>query len=241
MKTNTFMTGNWEDLIISTFEVNSEILEKYLPNGIELDLYQGKALISMVAFTFSKVKFFGVKVPFHQQFGEINFRFYVKSIVDGTKGVVFIKEYAPKPIIALVANGVYNEPFFYKNIGRQKEILENVISMQYNFPNGKVKAIAKNETKELEENSLEHFIVDRYIAFVKSRNTKTYQYQINHKPWEIYKSSSIEIDKNSLLLLPSEFKNGKLIASYFVDGSKISVEKGILKESLIGDFKSVIV
>ena len=116
MKTNRFMTGNWEDLIISTFEVEQEILEKYLPNGTELDLYQGRALISMVAFTFSKVKFFGVKVPFHQQFGEINYRFYVKSIINGTKGVVFIKEYAPKPIIAVIANGIYNEPFFYKNL-----------------------------------------------------------------------------------------------------------------------------
>ena len=236
MKTNTFMTGNWEDLIISTFEVESEILQKYLPNGTELDLYQGKSLISMVAFTFSKVKFFGVKVPFHQQFGEIDYRFYVKSIVDGTKGVVFIKEYAPKPLIATIANGVYNEPFFYKNIKREKKIIGEELSMEYCFPNGKVKAIAQKETRELGKNTLEHFIVDRYIAFVKSRNTKTYQYQINHKPWRIHKSSTIEIDKNSLTLLPSEFKNGKLIASYFVDGSKISVEKGILQEEINNNF-----
>jgi len=186
----------------------------------------------MVAFTFSKVKFFGVKVPFHQQFGEINFRFYVKSIIEGTKGVVFIKEYAPKPIMAMIANGVYNEPFFYKNIGREKEITDEELSMKYSFPNGKFTATAQKETRELQENTLEHFIVDRYIAFVKSRSTKTYQYQINHKPWKLYTSSNIEIDKNSLSLLPSEFKNGKLIASYFVDGSEISVEKGILQQEI---------
>ncbi|MCF6279592.1 MAG: DUF2071 domain-containing protein [Flavobacteriaceae bacterium] len=236
MKTKTFMTGNWEDLIISTFEVDSKILEKYLPNGTELDLYQGKALISMVAFTFSKVKFFGVKVPFHQLFGEINYRFYVKSIIEGTRGVVFIKEYAPKPIIAVIANGVYNEPFFYKNIGREKETIGEKLSMQYSFPNGKVTVVSQKETRGLKENTLEHFIVDRYTAFVKSRNTKTYQYQINHKPWRLYKSSNIKIDKNSLSLLPSEFKNGKLIASYFVDGSEISVEKGILQQEKNNNF-----
>ena len=69
-----------------------------------------------MAFTFSKVRFFGIKIPFHQKFGQINFRFYVKSKIDGTKGVVFIKEFAPKPLIALIANLFYNEPYQYKKI-----------------------------------------------------------------------------------------------------------------------------
>jgi len=236
MKTNTFMIGNWEDLIISTFEVEKEILEKYLPNDTELDLYNGKALVSMVAFTFSRVKFFGIKVPFHQLFGEINFRMYVQSKTDATKGVVFIKEYAPKPLIAMIANGIYNEPFFYKNVKREKEISNNEVVMEYIFSNGSVKAASSSEKIVLKENSLEHFIVDRYIAFVKSRSKKTYQYKIIHEPWRIYASSTIKIDKSSLTLLPSEFKNAKLISTYFVDGSKISVEKGTMQQEINNTF-----
>ena len=53
-RTNTFMTGKWEDLIISTFEVEQEILEKYLPNGTELDLYQSKALLVWLHLRFLK-------------------------------------------------------------------------------------------------------------------------------------------------------------------------------------------
>lgn len=37
--------------------------------------------------------------------------------------------------------------------------------------------------------------------------------------------------KNILTLLPSEFKNAKLISTYFVDGSPISVKKGILQHT----------
>jgi uncharacterized protein len=114
--TNIFMKGNWTDLIVTTFEVKQEILEAYLPKDTTIDLYNGKALLSMVSFTFSKVSFFGIKIPFHQSFGQINFRFYVKSKLDGTKGVVFIKEFAPKPIIASIANWFYNETYHYKNI-----------------------------------------------------------------------------------------------------------------------------
>ncbi len=229
--TNIFMTGNWEYLIISTFEVKKEMFEKYLPNGTELDLYNDKALLSMVAFTFSKVRFFGIKVPFHQQFGQINFRFYVKSKIHGTIGVVFIKEFAPKPLMAFVANTIYNEPFYYKYISSSKVILENKIAVEYSYKNIKVQASGEKFTKKLKENSLEHFVVDRYIVFVKNGKAKTYQYKINHKPWELYKTKAVNINKNILTLLPSEFKNAKLISTYFVDGSPISVKKGILQHT----------
>lgn len=227
-----FMTGKWEDLIILTFEVNQDLLEKYLPNGTELDLYDGKALISSVAFTFSEVNFFGIKIPFHQQFGQINFRFYVKSKINQTKGVVFIREFAPKPIIAFVANKVYNEPFFYRKIHRKKTVSEGEIVLNYTYENIKIKAKASIETKGLKENTLDHFVVDRYVAFVKKNKKETYQYKINHKPWELYNTKTIIIDKAILTMLPTAFNKAKLISSYFVNGSSISVEKGILQHSI---------
>ncbi len=226
---NIFMTGNWEDLIILTYEIDKEILKKQLPFETELQLFEGKALISMVAFTFSKVKFFGIKVPFHQQFGEINFRFYVKSKVTGERGVVFLKEYAPKPLIAFVASKIYNEPFFYKTIKRSKKLFNDTITMCYNFPRGKVEIVAKNEVNTLEEGSLEHFIVDRYIAFVKFRKMKTARYKINHKPWKLHKIISKKIDDIALSLLPKELQHAKYMTTYFVNGSSISIEKGVLQ------------
>ena len=208
-----------------------KILEKYLPNGTELDLYNGKTLMSMVVFTFSKIKFFGVKIPFHQQFGQINFRFYVKSKINKNRGVVFIKEFAPKPLIAFVANTIYNEPFYYKRISRNKTISKNELTIEYAYKNMRIQASGKKRTESFKENSLEHFIVDRYIAFVEKGEVKTYQYKITHKPWKLYKTRTINIDENILSLLPSEFKGIKLISAYFVDGSPISVKKGILQRT----------
>ncbi len=231
-KSKTFMTGNWEDLIISTFEVSKNSLENYLPNNTELDLYNGKALISMVAFSFTKVKFFGVKIPFHQQFGQINFRFYVKSKIDGTIGVVFIREFAPKPMMAFIANKIYNEPFFYRKIHRNKTVSEHKVVLNYRYKNIDIKATSSLETQGLKENTLDHFVVDRYIAFVKKNNTETYQYKINHKPWKLYKTETVSTDKAILTMLPIAFKNAKQISTYVVDGSSISVEKGILQQSM---------
>lgn len=224
-QSSIFMTGNWQDLIMSTFEVDKKILEPYLPNNTELDLFNGKALMSMVAFTFSKVKFFGYKVPFHQRFGQINFRFYVKSKIDKTKGVVFIKEFAPKPIIAFIANAFYNEPYFFKKIDLKKTTNYKDLAVKYSYKNLRIEVTSK--LQKLKKNAIEQFIVDRYIAFIKSYSNKTIQYKIDHKPWNVYKTESLNINKNILTLLPEKFKNAKYISSCFVDGSYVTVQKGI--------------
>lgn len=230
MRTKVFMTSGWEDLIISTYEVDKSILEKYLPNQTELDLYKGKALISLVAFTFSKVNFFGFKIPFHQQFGQINFRFYVKSKIDGKRGVVFIREFAPKPLMAFVANKFYNEPYYYKNIRRKKWESKNKISLEYSYKDISITANAEKSTLVLKENTPQHFIVDRYIAFVRSAGTKTYQYKIEHKPWKLYITNTINVNQKVISLLPNELQNLKLFSTYFVEGSDVKVEKGILQQ-----------
>lgn len=229
--TKTFMTGKWEHLILSTYQVDSKILEPYLPQNTEIDLHKGKALISIVAFTFSKVRFFGIKVPFHQNFGQINFRFYVKSKIDGRKGVVFIKEFAPKPLIALTANLFYNEPYYYKNVQFKINKGNNKINLTYKHKKINLTVHSTLETKSLKPNTLEYFVTERYVAFIKSHKRKTLQYKINHKPWKLYKSSNIDIDHNILKLLPPIFKHAKYISSCFVDGSFVTVEKGLLQSS----------
>lgn len=237
--TNIFMKGEWKDLIMTSFEINKDVLEPYLPKDTELDLYNNKALLSMVAFTFSKVKFFGFKVPFHQNFGQINFRFYVKSKIDGTKGVVFIKEFAPKLLITLVANLVYNEPYFNKNITYNKFIKDNSISLEYNYNGSKTKAEGCLTTIELQKNTLEHFVVDRYIAFIKNKKSETLKYKIVHKPWRLYNLEISYFDSKLLNLLPKTFKNLKHISTCFVEGSSVEVEKVFSQQLKYGFANSI--
>jgi len=237
MKNKIFMKGNWENLIVKSFSCNPKILENYLPNNVELDLYNGKAIFSMVAFTFSKVHFFGIKIPFHQLFGEINFRFYAKSKIDGKKGVVFIKEYANKPLIAFMANKIYNEPFFIHKIKQEVSNSTNEKRISYPFllknKWQEVSALVSKSKTKLKSNSLEEFIVDRYIAFVKGRRNTTYEYKINHKPWNLFKVKETTISNEVLNLLPNEFEKSIELSTYVVDGSEITVEKGILKSNQI--------
>ena len=64
MATN-FLTARWEKLVIANYEIDPNLLQKYLPYGTELDLWEGKCIVSLIGFMFLHTKLKGIKVPFH--------------------------------------------------------------------------------------------------------------------------------------------------------------------------------
>ena len=110
----TFLTAEWRKLIMAQYEVPHALLEPRLPQGLELDLYEGRAFVSLVGFLFDRVRIFGVPLPFHTRFEEVNLRFYVRRpMPDGSarRGVVFLSEIVPRPAITLVARALYGEAY----------------------------------------------------------------------------------------------------------------------------------
>jgi hypothetical protein len=93
-----FLNWKWRNLVMLNYEVDPEILKPYLPAATELDLWEGKALVSMVGFMFKDTRVLGIKWPFHVNFEEVNLRFYVRHF-DGKewkRGTVFVSEIVPK-------------------------------------------------------------------------------------------------------------------------------------------------
>ena len=112
---DTFLTAEWRHLLMLNYEVPAEMLARHVPRGVALDLYEGRALVSLVGFRFQRTRVLGrVAVPFHTDFDELNLRFYVKREVAGEgtrRGVCFIREFVPRWAIAFVARQVYEEPY----------------------------------------------------------------------------------------------------------------------------------
>ena len=75
-----FLKANWEHIIMANYEMAPEILEPFLPKGVELDLFNKKCYISLVGFMFKNTKLFNIPIPFFGNFEEINLRFYVDFI-----------------------------------------------------------------------------------------------------------------------------------------------------------------
>src|SRR5438874_7358527 len=104
-----FLTARWTNLFLATYAVPQEVLRPRLPRGLELDLRDGQAFVSLVAFQFLDTRVLGLPWPGYRNFAELNLRFYVRH--GDQRGVVFIREFVPQRFIAWVARWLYNEPY----------------------------------------------------------------------------------------------------------------------------------
>ncbi|MGL6268766.1 MAG: DUF2071 domain-containing protein, partial [Chitinophagaceae bacterium] len=110
---DNFLSARWENLIMANYAVNPEVLNRYLPNGVELDFYHNKTYVSLVGFMFKQTRLFNIPIPFLGTFEEINLRFYVKRVEGDSikRGVVFINETVPYKLVAWMANKLYKEHY----------------------------------------------------------------------------------------------------------------------------------
>lgn len=230
---NKFLTAEWKNLILTNYIVDPEILKPFLPYKTELDLWEGKCYVSLVAFMFKNTKVKGIKLPFHINFEETNLRFYVKhKTVTGEwrRGVVFIKEIVPKAIISFIANTLYSEN--YQTMQMKHSFIEEVenLKIAYQWKNkshwDKIEVKAENKAISFKEGSETDFITEHYWGYTKVSNTKTSEYEVAHPSWKTYPIWDYNIDIQFGKLYGKEFKflnDQEPISVMLAQGSEISV------------------
>ena len=201
------------------YEVDPETLTPFLPPGIELDAWQGKALASIVAFEFADVRILNTSVPFHRHFEEINLRFYVRrGTADGwRRGVVFITELVPLPTVALLARQLYGEPYKALPMDRLLQhhpmppaspgttTRESATTVRYSWHHDKtwnhVEATADTtqDPRQPEPGSEEEFLTDHAYGY-GTRRGKTIEYVVEHPVWRYWKTLKSEFGCNAATL-----------------------------------------
>ena len=108
-----FLSAQWLNLAVVNFEIDAAVLAPHVPVGTELDTWQGRSLVSLVGFQFRDTRVWGLSIPFHRHFAEVNLRFYVRrKTTDGwRRGVSFIRELAPRRALAWTARVLYGENY----------------------------------------------------------------------------------------------------------------------------------
>jgi len=186
-----FLRAKWQNIIMANYAVPAESLAAFLPKGLELDLYQGKAYVSLVGFMFKDTKLFGIPVPFYHTFEEINLRFYVvKKNANATKrGVVFINETVPSQAIAWVANRLYKEHYTCMPTRHTLAVTDHMKEIKYLWKPADqwnhISVKAAHEAVKMEVGSFEEFIFEHYFGYTKVSETTTEEYKILHPSWKI--------------------------------------------------------
>jgi uncharacterized protein YqjF (DUF2071 family) len=228
-----FLKAQWENIIMANYEIYPEILLPYLPKGVQLDLYKGKAYVSLVGFMFKKTKLFNVAIPWFGTFEEINLRFYVirKEGDKWKRGVVFINETIPYPIVAWMANKLYKE--HYTVVPTRHEISMEKNKQKVNFEwllNKKWNSIyveATTDSKAMKNQSLEKFIYEHYYGYTKIDEENTEEYKLQHPSWMVNEVLDYKIDCDFTAMYGESFSvlnTAKPEAVFIAEGSSVAIQ-----------------
>ena len=191
-----FLTARWSNLCIFSYHVPRALLTPRLPRGLELDVPPNTAddlgVVSLVAFDFLDTRVRGVKWPRHVNFPEVNLRFYVQ--LPGTapeparRGVMFIREFVPRPLISFVAQTFYNEP--YAALRMTSSVIESAQGMEVEHrispkdgTPGVISITASPGTETPPDTSLEHWLKEHQWGFGISRSGEMLVYRVIHPVW----------------------------------------------------------
>lgn len=234
-----FMRAEWRNLVMLNYEVDPAIVGRFLPRGVELDYFAGRALVSVVGFQFTQARLWGLAIPYHRDFVEVNLRFYVKRRVeDGwRRGVVFIREIAPRRAVSLVARLIYNEQYVTMPMTHRVQLPANAagvrhVSYSWRSPRrwNHVRAAASGELAAATPGSEAEFIAEHYYAYTAQHDGGTLEYQVDHRPWRTWQLADYEFDCDVARIYGPEFVaplSSQPSSALLLDGSPVAVRRGV--------------
>ena len=203
------------------------MLQPFLPEGCEFDLYNGTPHLSVVAFQFHHTKVFGIKWPGLTHFPEVNLRFYVRH--KGERGVCFIREFVPSQIISGVAQLLYNEPYKTAIMTDVVESSDTEITAAYSVrdEDQTIYMYAKADKKPYVpgNDTLEHHFKEHELGVGQSRSGKTQTYRVHHPVWHVYPVVDYKIELHAEIYGEdfSFLSTQKPDSVVFAEGSQIKV------------------
>ncbi|PUZ20887.1 hypothetical protein GA0116948_1188 [Chitinophaga costaii] len=232
MSNSIFLTAEWRKLAMANYAVDPGLLQRYVPRGTELDTWNATCYVSLVAFMFERTCVMGCRIPFHQDFEEVNLRFYVRYKDGGNwkRGVVFIREFVPLRMVTFVANTFYDECYQTFPMRHTITIAPETLEVEYKWKKGdwnRFGVTAANKPFTLIAGSQEEFITEHFWGY-GARGPQLSEYQVAHDPWQLYPVNSYMMDVNFEACYGTDFRflQGNEPTSVFLaEGSEIQVYK----------------
>jgi uncharacterized protein YqjF (DUF2071 family) len=206
-----FLTAEWRELAMLNYAVDPRLLHSFVPSGTELDIWEGRCFLSLVGFRFIKTKVRGMAIPGHQNFEEVNLRFYVRRrATDGwRRGVVFIREIVPQRAIAVVARILYNEKYIALPMFHEISRREDGLSVEYGWTlrgrSNKLTVAVRGEAAVPAEGSQPHFITEHFWGYSAQPDSSCMEYRVEHPPWAVWTATGAHFEGDVAELYGQDF------------------------------------
>lgn len=230
-----FLTAEWRYLAMLNYDVDPAILHALVPRHTVLDLWNGRAIASVVGFRFLRTRVLGAPIPFHRNFEEVNLRFYVRHITpqgEVRRGVVFVRELVPHAAIAVMARLAYNEPYLAVPMrsSAPRTAVENPERVSYEWCTGSrwqiLAATAIGAPSLPATDSEAAFITEHFWGYTRQRDGATVEYEVKHPRWRVWAAGEPSLEADVPRLYGSSFAHALSavpVSTFIAEGSAVTV------------------
>ena len=186
----SFMSQRWEELLLLHWPVEHNKLINLVPSDLELDLFEGRAWISVVGFKLTQLRISPVRWIPWSDFWEINLRTYVRDR-NGKKGIWFYSLDSSDLLAVTGARLLYGLPYNFAQAMGDSDSSKIAFQSTRRFPHqpatSKFEAsFPQVQNSENTANSpLDQFLLERY-RFWSPRKLSNHSTsaQVIHQPYD---------------------------------------------------------
>jgi uncharacterized protein YqjF (DUF2071 family) len=202
---NPLFVCDWSRAVFIHYEVDAEALQREVPFALDLD--EGRAYLSLVAFTMRGMRprvggrIAAMLLRPIATHGFLNIRAYVKH--GGEAGIYFLAEWLPNRLSRLLGPSLFGLPYRYGRLNYRHEHEKGVLRGTVSVPEKGLRleysaAVDSGEAfRPCAAESREEFLMERYTAFTANGIWRG-KFRIWHPPWP-QKAIDVRIDESSLL------------------------------------------
>jgi uncharacterized protein len=194
--------ANWDNVLFIHYEIEPDELQRSIPYF--LDLYHGRAFVSLVAFTMR-----GMRPRLGGALGALlfkpiathhflNVRTYVKH--KGETGIYFMREWLSNRMAAWLGPWSFGLPYRFGKIEHRGDFEHELGCrgrVETNDGSFRYCATLTSELGSSAPESLDQFLLERYTAFTQSGNRRRF-FRIWHEPWQ-QAAAKVEILADDLI------------------------------------------
>lgn len=221
------MYQSWRSLLFLHWEVDPDALRRLIPPHLELDLFEGRALVGLVPFTMRAVRPAWLPaLPWLSYFHETNVRTYVHN-QGRDPGVWFFSLEAANPIAVHLARRFFHLPYHWATMSLQRDATNAIHYTSRRRvretppPTTDIRARPTGTPRPAEPGTLDHFLLERYLLYAFD-GSSLYQGQVYHHPYPAQSAEVLGIEEN-LLAAAGITRGGEHLLAHYSEGVDVEI------------------
>lgn len=189
------MRQQWRSLAYVHWPYPPEDVQRHLPEGLEVDTFDGRAWVGLVPFRMVGIAArFTPPIPYLGTFPETNVRTYVRG--PAGPGVWFHSLDITRLLPVVVARLGYRLPYMWAKMSITENANRVTYSMRRRWPRDVAASskmtVAVGETIGVPE-PFEHFLSARWRLYTMLRS-RLAQAPVDHEPWPLHRAELLDLD-----------------------------------------------